>query len=384
LKEVNQMAEREFPLHRPIQFIVTSEQTVKMDLLVVRAINAKVCPKTVATDPWTIDDYKEAVAVDEFWEEVKGKLGWDESYRGAREDLIDEKFPLAGTCARFMFDLSNDNVIKTVQDAVSRIDNLEEIFNVGGSSKSAVNTIVNFGFDNNGRHRNVLVSDFAARCLGRTKPLKQLEEFLQFAFKKFDFDPSFDGWILELDLLTAIRRAIEDNEAVHKRLRFDHSPNDIPLFGVREIPIHSSSDFKWSDEKVELVNGTWFVPTVFNQGAFDAVELVVGNGQQPPQLHFYQVTRSLKHSLKTRYLVRFIQSLNRHIMSTSSAPITSFDVIFVIPERSTEAFELPNMPVFSGRETAVEDEFVGLTLPQNSADLTKTAVFKRSGEGEFN
>jgi hypothetical protein len=392
LTKINAKAPRD---HRPIQMFITSEQTTKIPDTILSAIGANVSPKIVRTDPWKIQDYYAAVEIDAFWNDVKAKFDWDENETDSqvyRERLVDEKLPLAGTCARFMFDYTKDQVIEKIEEAVHRVQNLQDILNVGGSSDPAVNTITQFSFGSGGRKfRSVLVSDYVARCIGTNKNPSELEEFLHLAFDNRErFNPPLDGWLLELDFLTTVRRAISGGHPVVNRLLFEGDSDPSPLTGTKAVSFHSSRDFKWAaDTNLQLHNDTWFIPEVFNQGGFDAVRAVLREGSKG-HLHFFQVTRAETHSLKSEYLTGFLQTLNQHLLSSGASssasssaapysPITSFDVTFVVPTGPRE-FSLPAEPVFSERTSAVNGRTVPLT---NQGKILKIATFKRTGEIPF-
>jgi hypothetical protein len=395
LAKINAKAPRD---NRPVQMFITSEQTTKMPRIILRiilsAIGANVFPKIVRTDPWDVEDYYAAVQIDAFWNDVKAKLDWDENETDSevyRERLVDEKLPLAGTCATFMFDYTKDQVTEKIEEAVRRVQKLEDILNVGASSDPAVNTITQFSFGSGGRVRSVLVSDYVARCIGTNKNLSELEEFLRSAnHYRERFNPPLDRWLLELDFLTTVRRAISDGRPVVNRLLFEGDSDPGPLSGTVAVPFHSSRDFKWAaGTNLQLRNDTWFIPDVFNQGGFDAVHAVLNDGGKG-HLHFFQVARAKTHSLKSEYLTGFLQTLNQYLLSLGAAssssssdapysPITSFDVTFVVP-KGPRKFSLPAEPVFSGRTSAVSGRSVPLT---NQGKILKIATFKRTGEIPF-
>lgn len=120
----------------PVQIVITSEQSVNVlyDLDVFTS-------EVLSLNPWTIEDYYLAIKNDHFFEEVKDNLippeGLPEKDTHLtdeiewRKSLIDAKYPIAGNCARFMFDLNYEDVKRMIESKVKQISDFTELYNSG-------------------------------------------------------------------------------------------------------------------------------------------------------------------------------------------------------------------------------------------------------------
>ena len=90
---------------------------------------------------------------------------------------------------------------------------------------------------------------------------------------------------------------------------------------------------------------SWFVPKKYNQGGFDAVELV-----EDTKLRYYQITRAQQHPLKTEYMLSVLHAFNLLREAADLPPILSFDIVFVVPyvERGKlMTFTMPGEPILN-------------------------------------
>ena len=98
-----------FPWIKSAEIVMTCEKT--SDVL----INMRIWKSmSLPISPWTLEEYYLAIRDDQFFGEVKEQLtppgglpkDFDESDFECRKALIDAKCPIAGNCARLMFDLT--------------------------------------------------------------------------------------------------------------------------------------------------------------------------------------------------------------------------------------------------------------------------------------
>jgi hypothetical protein len=158
-----------------------------------------------------------------------------------------------------------------------------------------------------------IVSEFAARMISEMCETS----FIVHASKThLALNPSFDGWILEADFLLHIRLA-EKTEGISLYEEIDISKQVKWKVGVRN---HFSlpNTIQYAEYAVD----NWFIPLKWNQGCYDAVQILPGDG-----FRFIQVTRSLTHSLKLRYIVEF---LNR--FKELNIYVKFVEICFVLPQ----------------------------------------------------
>jgi hypothetical protein len=79
-------------------------------------------------DSWTKEDYYDAVQIPMIFESVLPYLVEKSSSKDPnsysfqeKKDLIDNKFPVAGTCCRFMFDLPKQLVRDDIHKALTKV-----------------------------------------------------------------------------------------------------------------------------------------------------------------------------------------------------------------------------------------------------------------------
>lgn len=203
-----------------------------------------------------------------------------------------------------------------------------------------MNTIVQTHFATNGDQHYCIVSQYALRCISQYKPPHALRNFLSMAYEKVrnDLNEPLNGWIFELDFLTTIREAKESQDFAALSARFTRNGTsniNYPMQVKSCDDFHSSKDFRLTERQLLTMNDhSWYVPRVFNQGGFDAVELLQGESDK---LRFYQVTTSATHSLKLSFMTGFMLNFNE----LRTTPVDDFDVVFVIPSRNSSTFQTP-------------------------------------------
>jgi hypothetical protein len=369
--------------HTPRQIVVTSKQAGNVPKIV--KVYSPSMAKEIKFKPWTLEQYYEAIKNDVFFTDVREILCPDlhESHipREIREEAISNKYQFAGYCARFMFDMTEEAIKEEIINAVDRVSNFNDIVNVGVASTDAVNTIAYAFGKNNGI---VLVSAFAARALALRKQkgpsMSDMELFLETAAGVRDeLNPALDGWVFELDFLTRIRSAIKETDVFNGRFRYYEGPlsdavsND-KIEVSKAISFNSSADVNLTDVSELKKNHTWYIPTKYDQGEFNAVELIDNN-----QLRFYQITRAKTRSLKTEYKLSFLHKFNALREKYKLSPILSFDVVFVVPYIcSDEAweFEIPESPVVSHAEAFEDRRGISLALEPK---IVNAAYYVRTG-----
>lgn len=353
------------------QLVITSEQSLTLDRFFKRRGYSW---KEQRINPWTIDQYYLAVHDSSFFADVKAKLiplrglpsDFDDNSLENRKRLIDEKYAVAGNCARFMFDYSYEEVISEIEKTIEEVHSCYGLFDSGFRSSEALNTIVQVGKDANKRTHYSLVSSYVTRVISKEKTPTDVERFLERAYNHVytNFNLAFDGWMLELDFLTAVRKSLYDRDALVGRLKDEAGLNfliEISNFYY----FHSSADLALT-QALPLDNNCWYFPCIFNQGSFDAVQLV------GDRLRFYQVQRSNSNSLKLEFIARFMQFYNAKRRKQGVPLISRFDVIFVVP--SGIDFTRPSITGFTKQQYSIVE---GDHIPLLTTEEEGTGVVVR-------
>jgi hypothetical protein len=263
---------------------------------------------------WSLQQYASACGDDSFYQSVQSRLGDEES----KEEKLSNKFFVAGASARWMFSFSSDRLINDeIPTYVRKVTDIKLLLNgMGGDlSDTAVNHLCMVNKDRKG----FVVSEFAMRLLAEKCEQSFIAEASAFA-KKFK-NPAFDGWVFELDFLLRVRLA---DESDHPIVVFDGKAEEQWTVSSRES-FDKSSDL----EQIALADGMWLVPKRWNQGGYDAVQ-VLSSG-----LRFVQVTRGATHSLKLDYFVKLITE------AVKQRQVTSVEVLFVVPFGKADEFTRP-------------------------------------------
>lgn len=213
--------------------------------------------------------------------------------------LLEAKFFYAGQSARYMFDRPVASVRRDIQQHVEKVPDAKTLVSglTGEQSPVAVNHLLMNG---------AIVSKFAVHLLSK----KVSKEFLEMAYGQdiCSDNPTFHGWVFELDICGRIRRAAGSGS----RMSF------VPLDGGNAESIPVKAIFEFYEEKEiaqlkdlakKLLEGTvWLLPTKYNQGCFDFIFIQLAAEKQI-HLRTINTTIAHKHSIKWVYVQRVIQAL---------------------------------------------------------------------------
>ncbi len=83
---------------------------------------------------------------------------------------------------------------------------------------------------------------------------------------------------------------------------------------------------------VPTCDGAWLVPKRWNQGGYDAAQIL------PASIRFVQVTRAQTHSLKLTYMRALISALVGNGRS-----VQSVDIVVVVPAGQCHEFQVGNV-----------------------------------------
>ncbi|KAF4040145.1 hypothetical protein GN244_ATG07574 [Phytophthora infestans] len=126
---------------------------------------------TFALESWRIEDYREAINSDSFWESVKDMFPLRHESDGAtveeRMQLLEMKYCVAGGSARLMFGVSTKKAVKSLNIAIQEMPNIESFSRefLGASPSGVVHRLLALyhRYDDSGDHDVCLVSDYVVR-----------------------------------------------------------------------------------------------------------------------------------------------------------------------------------------------------------------------------
>jgi hypothetical protein len=322
-------------IKRYLDSLLREEYPFSAEVFVVTSIEALLdeIPNVVEhrLDPWSIHDYYEAIADDMFFNSVKKNFEIDSTWMDSidnRRALIDEKFLVAGSCARWMFDKSTEIVRREINKLVEQIKSYSNWNDISEKSPDAMNQLV----VSIGDVRS-LTSDYVLRRLFSKTGTDLMTEFLRSAYRaRHGINPSLDDWILKLDFLLHVKRSIHASTEEPRLfiVKEDDSLAADPLFIVKDCQMfHSTKVFGLTVETLMSGDNTWYFPEIFNQGGFDIVQIL--KILDVYTARFFQVTCSSKHDMKLEYMVAFLTKINLLRQAQGHFAISDFEVISVIP-----------------------------------------------------
>ena len=251
---------------------------------------------------WTLAEYQAACENEKFFDEVKENLSEDENF----DEKITGKYFYAGGSARWMFALNVTEVIEDAFSSLSKVTDMNLLLSGLQGSKSG--TSVNHLLQQDLEGKTFIVSEYVLRQLVSKCETRFIREATSYSYQLHN--PSFDGWIFELDFLFQLR-------LVEKGILTIRNGQQDEIWQVsRRIPFHKEDELKGKkikehgkpevhENKMGLQPGDWLLPQRWNQGCYDAVQILPQSPNVPTNFHigvrFVQVTRGESHSLKLRY-----------------------------------------------------------------------------------
>lgn len=118
-------------------------------------------------------------------------------------------FFLAGSSARWFFDLNVETAIVDIDNSMGAINDVESFVKnlTGSNSEQSVNRLVSFfGQGNEG-----LVSEYVVRALTMKCELSFVNTFIQQVVKN---NPAFHGWMIELQFLANLRAETKNTHLI--------------------------------------------------------------------------------------------------------------------------------------------------------------------------
>mmetsp|Transcript_999 Transcript_999/g.1221 ORF Transcript_999/g.1221 Transcript_999/m.1221 type:complete len:589 (-) Transcript_999:188-1954(-) len=278
--------------------------------------------KVLSMDSWTLEQYNNCCSNEDFYDEVKTKLGEGEE----KDERIINKYYYAGGCARWMFSFTVNETCIDVENHINKCENFVQL--IEESSGPSSNVAVNHLRQKRG-NAHFIISKHVMREIVK-KCDKTFIKGLT-AVSSIYGNPSFDGWVFEMDFLIQINEMCKDVTG-HTSLQVLNADKSVAgtLYGHDYRTFIDARKLR----EVRFKEYTWLVPKKWNQGGYDAVQVINSD-----TIRFVQVTRGETHSLKLQYMQRFLND--------SQLEMNHVEVVFVVPIMTE--FNLPTQSSVSGR-----------------------------------
>jgi hypothetical protein len=217
-----------------------------------------------------------------------------------------EAFYYAGGSMRFMkmFFSDKENVISVINTKINEVGDFSKLLSglCGVSSEGFVNSLI--GIYDNADSNTVLLSKYVIKVLSR----KIDSTFIESAKNVLSSNPSWQGWVFELEFLTICKFkkrvqlfqliSVDLNETVESFLQLD-------IVDVKTYPKEMTGNLK---------SGTMIVPILWNQACYDGcffTSSVGESGCSNYNYQFFNVTQSSKHSVfDLSHVAIFLNSLH--------------------------------------------------------------------------
>ncbi len=307
---------------------------------------------------WTLNEYIECCKNDEFFTSVFNTLNdTDLTLQECLDDpklrtmLVQRKYRVAGVCARWMFDLTYEEVKDQIKYYLGRAPNYTDLLNanIGPSSPVAINALMYPSDYYDGK--NSFTSDLVFRLLINMKRISTiLDNAIQLASRinhpgldRIVFEAEITAWVRESILTYLEDRLLKvDVSSASSASTRSFPPNE--LYRSQAFTFHKDILTMEEYRRFMLVHdidnypeGIWFVPNVYHNGEIDLVHIVRRNEELC--MIFLQVTRQVGHKIKLYYFRQFLESYN--LLVPAASKIKTMIVQVVVPFSKYASHHLP-------------------------------------------
>lgn len=275
--------------------------------------------------PWTLEEYRNAIKNNEFYEQVLPKLveGDQSSVVDSIEsrwDFLERKYYYGGTSARWTWDVSIPDIIERVEQYVEWAGGFNRAFQNYEDAKYLTCRY---------RETTFFTSQYAA-------------ERSMFCFRIFDDDVvkksyrcaiiagnSFKEWISRADFILQVwnskRKSLELK---------DCSWQVADLLQNVEVNKENLLKVQFLDK---FIKGLWIVSKPWNLDAYDLVDFIDADvnesGRKTFTMRFVQVARGSSSSLDLRYIKNFIDCMKDAL----DCEIAGLEIVFIVPDDAPES-----------------------------------------------
>jgi hypothetical protein len=217
---------------------------------------------TFVAEPWSLEEYHLAVIDEEFLSSVHLTLSGLENLKVIPEDrrkevvptAVDDKYYYAGGSAQWMFSFILSHVKVTILKHLNLLTG-----NTGSHSRISSNNI-----DDSKRW-------FMRAYIARMVLLETIEEVIHFTYELANglSNPSFYGWIVEMDFISQIRCNLGGALYLKKTDNSCAVQGKYDTNSLEDIQVKLAT----STQGNGYLKNVWLLPTKWNQGSYDLVWL---------------------------------------------------------------------------------------------------------------
>lgn len=284
-------------------------KTIMVSSLQLKSNSDIPCKSWHVMNGWTLEEYQAACRNNAFYDSVKENLSTDSldpvadlenmSDEDKRNEIIAKKFYVAGSSARWMFELSTEILLheQPFGDSIQShlVHATIEQLKSGCINDDCSNTSVNHLLTRI-KGRATIVSQYVANAL----VARHGEQLLKFARKlngtNGENNPSLDGILMEMEFIFQLGKSRAGAKKVIE-LYDENKKVAIRLESGKNVIKYVKKDFPSASFTVK--KGDWMVPSSFSNGGFDCVQY------KKNELLFVQITRSITHSFNLNYYQQF-------------------------------------------------------------------------------
>lgn len=312
--------------------VVLDIKTVAVSSLQMRFDSSYSRQQSYVVNGWTKAEYMEACKDDDFYSSVKtalqtGDFTDDELDNPAlRDEVVTAKYHIAGGSARWMFQFSADQLLAPAGSMESIHSHLDRVSQnqivsgfIGDRSVTEVNHLLS-RIDG----RPTIVSQYVANQLVDRFGTALLKQALLLAS---DANPSMDGILLEMDFMLRLGKSTHQKDFVYLVMKPGADPEPVFDSGGKKIMYRMST---FPKAKIDVNDGDWFIPQIFNNGGFDGVQYRAG------KLIFVQITRAATHSFNLEWFQKFLKAF---VQKFPHLKVEECEVWFIVPEENIGTFK---------------------------------------------
>jgi len=270
--------------------------------------------KRHAMHPWTLEQYRAASKDEAFRKEVCTFIDCQEEENEFSEKLC-EKFYFAGHSARWMFATSLKTVKEQIKKMIRKVKNAEDLLK--GNTYPINHLVCTLKAPGSvTKDHPTFVSKYVLKLLVIQHDFAAVKMGYNIAEKLRN--PSFTGWVVEMDFLAQLRAAVKTVDKKVNVLDSKNAPVDWKAHAVHEY--ETASELKKMFEDVKDGEQVWAVPLEWNNAAFDAVRIHRFKGETV--LHLINVADAKSHTLKMHHVSTLAEQIGAKRISFSAVRST--------------------------------------------------------------
>jgi len=248
-----------------------------------------------------------------------------------RRSLVDRKFSLVGGSVRWMFGLSLEEAGADIGYWIGRCDDYKQLLNKtsGAGATKASNHLL-------AREEGITERRIQSRFIMLRVAESTANQLVESARNSAMVDnPAWIGWVFQLEFFGHLHFAIQNkldltlstpgdiNVKWNTKNGAKHYLEPTDLCG-EQMKVPGPQRFV---NKLNIRAGDWLIPTKWNQGCFDVLQVCAGT------LRVVQVTVAKTHSLKLRFVRQVLQKL-----TAIGLEIPKVEICIVVPADKLSAF----------------------------------------------